>query len=197
VKGTLLRAADRLGFALAESRVALKGLRASTELESDLAKQLSAVAGDANNHGTAFELAVAGESRDIHPMIRYEVFRIGSEAIVNAFRHSGAVSIRVELSYANGLRLSVKDNGRGIPSAVLHGVSDCHFGLPGMRERAARIGAVLEMDSRVGEGTLVDLIVPDNIAFDSSPTHQSLLKRALLRLRAPSRTPAREDSRIH
>jgi signal transduction histidine kinase/ligand-binding sensor domain-containing protein len=196
VKGTLIRAADRLGFALAESRAALKGLRASTELEIDLVKQLSAVADDANNNETAFELAVAGEPREIRPMIRYEVFRIGSEAIGNAFRHSGATSIRVELTYENGLRLSVKDNGKGIQPAVLHGVSDCHFGLRGMRERAARIGAKLEVNSRVGEGTQVDLRVPQDIAFFTSRKNRSRLIRAVSRLRLPGRTQAQENTRV-
>jgi ligand-binding sensor domain-containing protein/signal transduction histidine kinase len=170
VKGTLLRAVDRLDFALAESRAALKGLRGSTMLENDLAEQLSAVACDANNREIAFELVITGESRDIHPMIRNEVFRIGSEAIGNAFKHSDATSIRVELAYANAFRISVRDDGKGIPPEVLDCGRDGHFGLECMRERAGRIRAKLAVYSRVGQGTEVNLIVPANIAFDAGST---------------------------
>jgi signal transduction histidine kinase len=195
VKGTLLRAADRLGFALTESRAALKGLRASTEFETDLVKQLSAVASDAENQGKAFELVTKGESREIRPMICYEVYRIGAEAIGNAFRHSEAATIRVELAYENGLQLSVRDNGKGIRTEILHRANDGHYGLQGMRERAARIGAKLELTSRVAEGTLVFLTVPTDIAFDTNATEQSFINRVVSRLRSTGRPPAPINSR--
>jgi signal transduction histidine kinase len=182
VKGTMLRAADMLGAAMAESRAALQGLRGSASSDNNLARQLSEVAGDSNHRDIAFNLAITGAPRDIRPMIHYEVFRIGSEAIGNALKHSGATAIRVDLEYLTELRMSVWDNGKGIPEQVLRRGKEGHFGLEGMRERADRIGATLEVYSRAGEGTEVRLLVPGRVAFEASATTPSLVARALSRI---------------
>lgn len=183
VKGTLLRVVDRLDFALGESRVALKGLRDNTKWDNDLAKHLSTLAANASDHKVTCTLAAVGEERDLCPMIRYEVFRIASEAITNAVKHSDGPSIGVELCYVSGLRLSVRDNGKGIPADVLTRGKDDHFGLQGMRERADRIGAKLTIHSRAGVGTEVELTIPQDIAFGKPNGKPSLLVRALSRRR--------------
>jgi len=182
VKGTLLRAVDRLDVALTESRAALKGLRGSGSLENNLAKQLADVASDTQTPDIASRLVITGESRAIRPLIQYEAFRIASEAIVNAFKHSGANSIRVDMDYLNGLRIFVRDDGGGMSEQVLLQGRGGHFGLSGMRERAERIGATLEVSSRIGEGTEVGLIVPGHLAFEDSRTSSSRLARAVSRL---------------
>lgn len=183
VKGTLMRAVDKLDFALAESRAALKGLRETAKTENDLAKQLAMVANSANDQKVTFTLATVGELREIRPVVRYEVFRIGSEVITNAFKHAEATRIGVELDHANGLRLSVQDNGKGIPAEILNQGKEDHFGLQGIRERADRIGAQVTIYSRAGEGTQIELTVPENVAFDSPQRNQSLLDRSLSKLR--------------
>ena len=193
VKGALLRAVDRLDAALAESRAALKGLRSSVTLENNLAKQLSDAACETQTPDIASRLVITGKSRAIRPVIQYEVFRIASEAIVNAFKHSGANSIRVDLEYLNGLRIFVRDDGRGMPEQVLLQGRDGHFGFAGMRERADRIGAKLDVTSRVGEGTEVGLMVPGDVAYEGSGTNSSLLVRAVARLSALRRGPAPDD----
>src|SRR5262249_1494949 len=149
----------------------------------------------ANNRDIAFELLTVGESREIRPMICYELFRIGSEAIGNAFRHSGAALIRVELTYGNGLWLSVKDNGRGISSATVDRVNGCHLGLQGMRERGGRIGARLDIFRREGEGTRMELVVPHDIAFDTRRTNRYTFSRIVPSLKDTDRTNTRNDSR--
>ena len=194
VKGALLRAMDRLDVALAESRAALKGLRASTTLDIDLATQLSAVAREANDDEITFKLVINGEARNISPMVGYEVLRIGSEAIGNAFKHSAAASIQVELEYGNALRLCVKDDGKGIPAEVLRLGRDGHFGLRCMQERADRIRAKLALSSRVGQGTEVGLVVPSDIAFDNDSAKRRPLMQTVLQLITTGR-PASGDSR--
>jgi signal transduction histidine kinase len=87
------------------------------------------------------------------------------------------------LGYVNGLRVSVQDNGKGIPADILQRGRDEHFGLQGIRERADRIGAKLTVHTRVGEGTEVEITVPEDIAFDPAPGKPSLLVRSLWRLR--------------
>ena len=195
VKGALLRAVDKLDLALTESRAALRGLRGSASFEANLGKQLSDAASDAQPSGIAFRLVITGEPRPIRPAIQYEVCKIASEAILNSFKHSCANTIRVDLDYLNGLRVFVRDDGKGISEQVLLQGRDGHFGLAGMRERADRIGATLEVSSRVGEGTEVGITVRADVAFEDSETNSSLLARAVSRLVALRRRPAPHDRR--
>ena len=127
---------------------------------------------------------VEGQVRPLHPLIRDEVYRIGREAIINAFRHSQATSIEVELTYADSdLRVVVRDNGCGIDPQILHSGREEHWGLSGMRERAGRIAAKLKIWSRPAGGTEVELSVPSHIAFrlDSSRRWLRWLARGLRR----------------
>ena len=85
---------------------------------------------------------------------------------MNAFRHSAAQRIELELEYASsGLRMLVRDNGQGIDADVLRTGSDGHWGLSGMRERADRIGARFKVWSSSGAGTEIELSVPARVAF--------------------------------
>jgi signal transduction histidine kinase len=104
----------------------------------------------------------------LHPVLRDEVYRIGREALVNAFQHSQAKSIEIELEYASSqLRVVLRDNGRGIDPQTLLTGRDGHWGLPGMRERAERIGGTFHVWSRALAGTEVELSVPSHLAFQS------------------------------
>ncbi|MGH9840816.1 MAG: ATP-binding protein [Blastocatellia bacterium] len=96
------------------------------------------------------------------------MYRIGREALVNAFRHSSAKSIEVEVEYAaQRLRLLVRDDGCGIDPQVLQSGREGHWGLAGMRERAEQIGARLKVRSRALDGTEVELSVPRQVAFQT------------------------------
>src|SRR6185312_1408295 len=115
---------------------------------------------------TGFRVIVEGSARPLHPIVRDEVYRIGREAVVNAFRHSRAKHITVEVSYLESqLRLLITDDGCGINSEVLESGREGHWGLPGIRDRAERINARLKVRSRVGSGTEVELSVPASVAF--------------------------------
>jgi len=97
------------------------------------------------------------------------VYRIGREALVNAFRHARAKKIEVELEYSpRHLRMRVCDDGCGVDANILHAGRDGHWGLPGMRERAHRIGGQLALSSRAASGTEVELVLPAAIAFAPS-----------------------------
>lgn len=95
------------------------------------------------------------------------MYRIGREMLRNAFRHSHARRIEAEIRYDGGmLRLRVRDDGKGIDSNVLkEGKRGAHWGLPGMRERARRIGGGFRIWSESGAGTEAELIVPARIAY--------------------------------
>ena len=111
----------------------------------------------------------------LRPPIRNEIYRIGREALFNAFCHSRAKSVEFELEYAdNHLRMRVRDNGCGIDPHVLHAGREGHWGLAGMRERATRIGGQLKISSGATTGTEVQLSIPSGIAFQLSPADPSL-----------------------
>jgi len=94
------------------------------------------------------------------------LYRIGREAVVNAFRHSGAKHVELELEYSDAdLCMRVRDDGCGIDPRVLHAGREGHWGLAGMRERATRIGARLAVSSSAAHGTEVQLSVPNAVAL--------------------------------
>ena len=170
-KEKLDSAIEQAAEAITEGRDAVQGLRDSTVQGNDLAQAMSALgealATDSTSYPASFCVAVEGESRILHPIIRDEVYKIAAEALRNAFRHSRAREIEVKIHYDNEqLRLRVRDNGRGIDAVVLSSQgSEGHYGLPGMRERATIIGAKLTVWSEVDAGTEVELRVPASTAY--------------------------------
>ena len=111
-----------------------------------------------------FALTVKGTAREMHPIVRDEVYLIGYEAMRNACLHSRGTRLDVELSYARDLVVRVRDDGIGINQEVVVKGKKGHFGVPGMLERANRIGAKLRFNS-TSAGTEVELIVPRNLIF--------------------------------
>jgi signal transduction histidine kinase len=155
-----------MGQVIEEGRSAVQGLRSGARSD-DLEQAFSGIEKELAVQGQAgFRVMVEGRPRPLHPLIRDEVYRIGREAVVNAFRHSGAKRIEVELEYASSrLRVLVRDDGRGIDPEVLRSGREGHWGLSGMRERAERIGARLKVWSRDEAGTEVEMSIPGHIAF--------------------------------
>ena len=109
-----------------------------------------------------FKVAVEGTSRNLHPILRDEVYRLATEALRNAFRHAAAKNVEVEVRYDEKyFRLRIRDDGKGIPSDVLSGRGrEGHYGLPGMRERVKLVGGKLTIWTELGSGTEIELIIP-------------------------------------
>jgi signal transduction histidine kinase/ligand-binding sensor domain-containing protein len=171
-----------LGQATAEGREALDSLRTSTTETNDLAEAFRRATENCQSQGsTEVAFSVVGDAWDIHPIIRDEIYRIGYEAIRNACAHSGASQLSVELRYERDLVVRVKDDGKGIPPAVVAEGKEGHFGLQGMRERAGRIGAKLTLDSSATSGTEVTLIVPGVVVFRNEGVTRFAPLRAVLR----------------
>jgi len=173
----LEKAIDRAADAITEGRDAVQGLRASTVQTNDLAQAINTLgeelANDPGNHGSpAFGVTVEGDSRDLHPILRDEIYRIAAEALRNAFRHAHARQVEVEIRYDHRqFRLRVRDDGKGMDRVVLSGVGpEGHFGLRGMRERAKVIGGRLVVWSELGAGSEVELIVPASTAYAKTRT---------------------------
>jgi signal transduction histidine kinase/ligand-binding sensor domain-containing protein len=170
-KGKLDSAIDQTADFITEARDEVQGLRDSTVQSNDLALAISTLGQelgtDSANHRPTFRVAVEGEARNLHPILRDEIYKIVAEALRNAFRHSQARQIEVEIRYdTEQFRLRVRDDGKGVDPAILSGQgSEGHFGLPGMRERATLIGSKLVVWSEVDAGTEVELRVPASTAY--------------------------------
>jgi signal transduction histidine kinase len=169
-RATLNRVVNLMGRVIDEGRNTLRGLRSSIESSQDLTASFSRVPQEIGmQEGVDFRVVVEGASLPLRSVIRDDVYSIGREALVNAFRHSRASSVEVELEYApTQLTIVIRDNGCGIDPEMLKSGRDGHWGLSGMRERADRIGARVKVMSRPGNGTEVELRVPGNIAFESN-----------------------------
>jgi signal transduction histidine kinase/ligand-binding sensor domain-containing protein len=171
VKPTLNRALELMRQVIEEGRNAVRGLRSSQSASLDLEQAFSQIQEELSGVGQGseqvdFRVIVDGERRPLHPVLRDEVYRIGREALINAFRHAQAKKIELELKYSSrNLCMLVRDNGCGIDPAVLETGRDGHWGLSGIRERADRIGAQLHVMSSASAGTEIELSVPGNVAY--------------------------------
>jgi signal transduction histidine kinase/ligand-binding sensor domain-containing protein len=160
-----------LGQAVNEGRAALNSLRTSTTERNDLAEAFRRATEDGLIPGfMAATLSVVGEAKEMHPIVRDEIYRLGYEAIRNACQHSQASRLEVELTYAHDLAVRVRDNGVGIEPVVADEGKEGHYGLQGMRERAARIGAKLTLISSASQGTEITVVVPGSIVFRRTST---------------------------
>jgi signal transduction histidine kinase len=158
---------ERADQAIAEGRDAVYDLRSSATITNDLAEAVRALCDEMGTPGAgAFQLTVKGPPRDLHPIIRDELYRITREALRNAFTHARAENIEAELTYAERyFRLRIRDDGQGIEPAMLEEGRSGHYGLPGMRERSRQIGAGFTIWSAVGAGTKIELSIPGSIAY--------------------------------
>ncbi len=170
-----------LANAIQEGRAVLNSLRTTTTQTNDLAEALRRVTEDGLiPSAVTVTFSVVGTAREMHPIVRDEIYRVGYEAIRNACVHSGASRLEIALRYANNFSLRVADNGTGIDPVIAESSRDGHFGLQGMRERAARIGGRLTVVSSANSGTAINLVVPGGIIFrKTSPVQHARDTRPL------------------
>jgi len=173
---SLEKAISTAAGAIAEGRSAIQDLRLHPAGGGDLAQLITtagqelARSGEASGNPPVFGVTVEGARRDVAPMMQDEIYRIARELLRNAFLHSQAERIEVEIRYdSRQFRLHVRDDGKGIDPEVLKaGGRTGHYGLPGMRERANRFGGKLDFWSEAGAGTEAVLTVPGAVAYGGS-----------------------------
>jgi len=161
-----LRSASQV---LGEGRDRVAGLRGESVGQAGLARAIAEYGAPlAREGGVRFTVDERGEPVALDHATADEVFGIVREALWNAFVHAQPRRVSVTLRYGgDALALAVADDGRGIPPAVLQdGGRAGHWGIPGMRERAAAIG-ILDVASQPGQGTTWTLRLPLHQTIDA------------------------------
>jgi signal transduction histidine kinase len=152
-----------------ESRQAIWNLRSSPP-EHDLVAALRRVGDQTAGTGSEFALDIAGQPRELSLDVERQLVRIAQEAVANAVRHAGARRVEVGLDYqADRLVLRVSDDGSGFVDNGRAG-TDGHYGIVGMRERADGIKASFALDSAIGRGTRIAVVLP--AANESNPARR-------------------------
>jgi signal transduction histidine kinase len=164
------------GICLQETRRSVAGLRGGTGSSSGLAVAISDAARQlTQERDIRLKLNLDDRQQELPAEVKYNLLCIVQEAITNSIKHSGARIIEVTLACsAHDLRLSVRDDGRGMERSEGNGRAG-HYGMVGMRERASQIGAELDLSSAPGQGTKVSLRMPVN-PRTPLPSHEGRLE---------------------
>jgi signal transduction histidine kinase/ligand-binding sensor domain-containing protein len=168
-----LESADQ---ALTESRQAIQGIRTDRFSDRDIEQALRNIMNDlaadeqlTKGKRPTTSVLVEGKPQSVDPGVGQEICKVAREAFRNAFTHGNAQHIESEIAFSKGfLRVRFRDDGVGMDSVVLkEEVRAGHWGLTGMKERAKRLRGQLNMWSKPGAGTEVELTVPAHVAFEA------------------------------
>lgn len=146
---------------LEEARQSIWALRSQDAGEKTLPVLLRRATEQAAGHGVETHFALHGAYRALPMEMEKEILRVAQEALQNGRKHARAKNLWVQLDYEQAeVALEVRDDGKGFETGQQAVSPPGHYGLTGMRERAAAIGAQLAVTSVPGEGTTVRLRVP-------------------------------------
>lgn len=155
---------EKLRKSLKEVRQSIYALRPyPTERIGLISAMSSRISILQKEHPLEVHLETRGSEYQLSPMVEKIIFDIFQESIQNALKHAKASTIDILLSYqSEHVLLKVKDNGQGFSlfHAMIKARNHPHFGILQMNEIAERIQATLQIDSKEGEGTEINLIVP-------------------------------------
>lgn len=156
-QGLVRESAAIMRSGLQDTRRALQALRAETLESVGLVESIQVLAESVKERfGVDVVVDLSAEVLWLTQEQEHILYRVAQEALLNSARHADARHIRIKLSEANAaLRLSVIDDGKGFAQSGID--SKAHFGVQGMRERAAIIGAQLSITSQIGQGTHIQL----------------------------------------
>ena len=176
---TLEEALDKADRVLAEGRDRVRSLR-MTDSGDNLERTIrDLVRRQGFAPATKVHLETQGEPRPLDALVCDEVTRIANEALFNIWRHADAGRIEIEIVFGASLfAIRFRDNGVGIPAEIVEaGGREDHFGLIGMRERAAKIGGRLSVRSVPGLGSEIGLTVPASVAYSRRGRGFAMLRR--------------------
>ncbi|MGD0829747.1 MAG: two-component regulator propeller domain-containing protein [Terracidiphilus sp.] len=141
---------------LADARQSIWALRSQDSGETTLPVRLRRIVENEGGHGLEAKFSIFGAYRPMPAETEQEFLRVAQEAVHNVKKHAGARNLSMQLEYGSeAIALEVRDDGRGFTAERASQAG--HFGLTGMKERAATIGGTLEITSEPGAGTIVRL----------------------------------------
>ena len=159
---------DRAEQILIDGRESLMQLRSYSSACPDFVEQLNHVIADLQSQSEiGCVVDVVGQVRTLKPAVQEEVLAIARESLTNAFRHSKANVIRVELNYSGSQFIfRCADDGVGLPDDVLkNGSAEGHWGMVGLRERSHNLNARLFVRKNEPQGTVIEMILRGRIAY--------------------------------
>ncbi|MEO8777979.1 MAG: triple tyrosine motif-containing protein [Rhodanobacter sp.] len=162
----------RTGDMLIDGRDRIIALRRTDMPLDDLVASLRGLGNEyASMYHVEFVLTEAGEPRALQPEVITEALDITREGLRNAFVHADAKRVELFVVWQkSGMEIRVVDDGCGIDETILRdGGRAGHWGLLGMRERAANIGARIDLRRRDEGGTELQLMVPARRIYASTP----------------------------
>lgn len=151
-----------------EGRDKVDTLRAAEGADNDSVDRFLALGrGLSAQHGIAFSAQVKGKPRPLQAGACLELLPMVSELLVNAFRHAGAGMICVTVSYGYWrFTVEVRDDGSGIADEVLrNGAAPGHWGLQGVKERAARMGARATFGRNQPTGSRITIAIAAGLLY--------------------------------
>ena len=155
---------DRSDDIIAQARHSIQDLREREKRSLELAQEITELGQElGSNESVPVPVTVLtnGKPYELNSDTHENVILIAREAMLNSFKHANARTVEVQIDYLKGeFKISVGDDGRGIDEKVVRNGREGHWGLHGMRERAAAIHGRLRILSKSGAGTQVEIAVP-------------------------------------
>ncbi|HEY1790143.1 MAG TPA: sensor histidine kinase, partial [Verrucomicrobiae bacterium] len=157
----LHRARNMAEFSRAEIQHAVWDMLSPLLENADLATAITHVAGQISSSSPEVKIEIKGSSRPLPSSYEHHLLRMVQESITNATKHAKAKTIFVILDYTGpGLEIIIKDDGAGfVPGTIKPASQTGRFGLQGMRARAKKLNAELDVASQMGKGTVITIKV--------------------------------------
>jgi signal transduction histidine kinase len=174
---------------LDDARQSIWALRSQDSAEQTLPIRLSRLVEKVHSKRLTATFDAHGAYRPLAPETEKELLRIAQEAMQNALKHASATQLTVRMEYReHSVALTIADNGKGFVIAQAPSQSGGHYGLTGMRERAALIHARISIESQPGHGATIRVEVdapagqsqqpqdydpppPSSVEEDPTPAH--------------------------
>jgi signal transduction histidine kinase len=161
VRSKLTVARNMVSFTRHEVQRAVWDLESPLLENADLSEALRKMAGVISSGTPRVEIRTSGTTTELEPAAEHQLLRIAQEAITNAVRHGHARKIFVHLEYsAAEVSLEIFDDGCGFNPKEVFAAGLGHFGLRGLRTRASKINADLQIISAPNRGTTVRVVIP-------------------------------------
>lgn len=173
LRSRLTVARNMVSFTRHEVQQAVWDLESPLLENADLAEALKKMAALISAGTPQVEIKTHGASTAVPSSTTHQLLRIAQEAITNAVRHGHARKIFVHLEYGEAeVSLEIFDDGCGFVPQEVFASGLGHFGLRGLRGRASKINADLQIISAPNRGTTVRIVIP--LARDPSSAHVTL-----------------------